>query len=80
MPSFIFCGIYTFLKCFESLFLCVTKFGGSTRHVKFDKFRYTAPWIKLLKRFVVVSYCDCGVLERTAKCVHSDRSAFETFE
>ena len=36
------CVIYTFLYCFERLFLCFTQFGGSSHSLNFDKFRDTA--------------------------------------
>ena len=34
---------YTFFECFEPLFLCSTKFGGSSYYLNFDKFCDTAP-------------------------------------
>ena len=34
---------YTFFECFEPLFLCSTKFGGSFYYLNFDKFCDTAP-------------------------------------
>ena len=40
---FVFAVIYTFFSCFERLFLCLTKLGGSYHCLEFNKFCGTAP-------------------------------------
>ena len=40
---FLFAVIYTFISCFERLFSCLAKFGGSYHCLEFNKFCGTAP-------------------------------------